>query len=137
VSAGKKADEHSIDYVLLADDYFAYLAANQIQVAGGELEGRFRTHLIILSAESSRWLGNLGFGDWHCYNYPAMELAIRIQVDELSEGLYLATSGELPGLVAQERTISEALDIARDVARNLIEARRGGKATSPSHSLYS
>jgi predicted RNase H-like HicB family nuclease len=40
------------------------------------------------------------------------------------EGLFLATSGELPGLVAQGRTVAEALDIARDVARKLIEARR-------------
>ena len=53
-----------------------------------------------------------------------MELAIRIHIEELSEGLYLATSEELPGLVAQGRTIAEALDIARDVARKLIEARR-------------
>jgi predicted RNase H-like HicB family nuclease len=53
-----------------------------------------------------------------------MELAIRIQVDELPEGVYLATSDELPGLVAQGRTVAEALDIARDVARKLIEARR-------------
>ena len=52
-----------------------------------------------------------------------MELAIRIQIDELPEGLYLATSDELPGLVAQGRTVAEALDIARDVARKLIEAR--------------
>ena len=53
-----------------------------------------------------------------------MELAIRIHVEELPEGLYLATSDELPGLVAQGRTVAEALDIARDVARKLIEARR-------------
>lgn len=53
-----------------------------------------------------------------------MELAIRIQVEELPEGLYLATSDELPGLVAQGRTVAEALDIARDVGRKLIEARR-------------
>ena len=53
-----------------------------------------------------------------------MELAIRIQVEELPEGLFLATSEELPGLVAQGRTVAEALDIARDVARKLIEARR-------------
>ena len=53
-----------------------------------------------------------------------MELAIRIQVEELPEGLFLATSDELPGLVAQGRTVAEALDIARDVARKLIEARR-------------
>ena len=53
-----------------------------------------------------------------------MELAIQIQVEELPEGLFLATSDELPGLVAQGRTVAEALDIARDVARKLIEARR-------------
>jgi predicted RNase H-like HicB family nuclease len=53
-----------------------------------------------------------------------MELAIHIQVEELPEGLFLATSDELPGLVAQGRTIAETLEIARDVARKLIEARR-------------
>jgi hypothetical protein len=30
-----------------------------------------------------------------------MELAIRIQIEELPEGVFLATSDELPGLVAQ------------------------------------
>jgi len=53
-----------------------------------------------------------------------MELAIRVQVEELPEGAFLATSEEVPGLVAQGRTVAEALDIARDVARKLIEARR-------------
>lgn len=53
-----------------------------------------------------------------------MELAIRIQIDKLPEGLYLATSEDLPGLVAEGRTVAEALEIARDVARKLIEARR-------------
>jgi predicted RNase H-like HicB family nuclease len=42
----------------------------------------------------------------------------------LPDGLFLATSDELSGLVAQGRTVAEALDIARDVARKLIEARR-------------
>lgn len=63
MSAGKKADKYSIDYVLLADDYLAYLAANLIQVAGGELESRIRTHLIILSAESSGSLEGGFFDD--------------------------------------------------------------------------
>jgi predicted RNase H-like HicB family nuclease len=53
-----------------------------------------------------------------------MEIAIRIQVETLPEGVYLATSDELPGLVAQGRTVAETLEIARDVARKLIEARR-------------
>ncbi len=41
----------------------------------------------------------------------------------MPEGLYLATSKDLPGLVAQGRTATEALEIARDVARKLIEAK--------------
>ena len=53
-----------------------------------------------------------------------MELTIHVQVQSLPEGFYLATSDELPGLVAQGRTVAETLEIARDVARRLIEARR-------------
>lgn len=54
-----------------------------------------------------------------------MELAVRFHVERLPEGVYLATSEEVPGLVAQGRTVAETLEIARDVARKLIEARRG------------
>jgi len=52
-----------------------------------------------------------------------MEHALSAHVEQLPEGLYLATSEELPGLVAQGRTVAEALEIARDVAKKLIEAR--------------
>ncbi len=52
-----------------------------------------------------------------------MELAVRVQLEELPEGVFLATSIDLPGLVAR-RTVAEALEIARDVGRRLIEARR-------------
>lgn len=65
-----------------------------------------------------------------------MELAIRVQVEELPGGLFLATSDELEGLVAQGRTVAETLEIARDVARRLLEARRerGGTLQLPSTS---
>lgn len=53
-----------------------------------------------------------------------MEVAIQIQVEQLPEGVFLATSEDVPGLLAQGRTIAEALEIARDVATKLIEARR-------------
>jgi predicted RNase H-like HicB family nuclease len=52
-----------------------------------------------------------------------MERIINIHVEKLPEGVYLATSKEVQGLVAQGRTVTEALEIARDVARKLIEAR--------------
>jgi predicted RNase H-like HicB family nuclease len=53
-----------------------------------------------------------------------MEVAVQIHVELLPEGVFLATSEQLPGLVAQGRTVAEALEIAGDVARRLIEARR-------------
>ena len=53
-----------------------------------------------------------------------MELAVRVHIELLPEGYYLATSDELQGLIAQGRTVSETLEIARDVAKKLIEARR-------------
>jgi predicted RNase H-like HicB family nuclease len=53
-----------------------------------------------------------------------MEHAIRISVERLPEGVYLATSEELPGLVAEGRTVEETIEIARDIARKLLGARR-------------
>ena len=54
-----------------------------------------------------------------------MEKIINIHIEKLPEGVYLATSDDVQGLVAQGRTATEALEIARDVARKLIEAQRG------------
>lgn len=51
------------------------------------------------------------------------ERIIRIHIERLPEGVYLATSKDVQGLVAQGRTVTETLEIARDVARNLIEAQ--------------
>ncbi len=58
-----------------------------------------------------------------------MEKIINIHIKKLPEGFYLATSKDIQGLVAQGRTATEALEIARDVARKLIEAQaeRSGK----------
>jgi predicted RNase H-like HicB family nuclease len=50
------------------------------------------------------------------------ESLIGIQIEALSEGGYVATSEDLPGLVAQGRTIAECIEIAQDVARKLVES---------------
>jgi len=52
-----------------------------------------------------------------------MEQIIKIHIKKLPEGVYLATSKDVPGLVAQGRTATEALEIARDVVKKLLEAR--------------
>ncbi len=54
-----------------------------------------------------------------------MERIINIQIEILPEGLYLATSEEIQGLVVQGRTITETMEIARDVAKKLLEAQEG------------
>lgn len=51
------------------------------------------------------------------------ERVVRIHIERLTEGVYLATSEDVQGLVAQGRTISEILEIAQDVARKLMEAQ--------------
>lgn len=53
-----------------------------------------------------------------------MEKLANIHIEKLPEGVYLATSDDIPGLVAQGRTITETLEIARDVAKKLIEAQQ-------------
>lgn len=50
------------------------------------------------------------------------EFFLELQVEALDEGGYLATSNDLPGLVAQGRTVAETLEIAQDVARKLVES---------------
>lgn len=55
--------------------------------------------------------------------FESMERKINIHLERLPEGYYLATSDTLQGLVAQGRTIAETLEIARDVAKKLIEAQ--------------
>ena len=64
-----------------------------------------------------------------------MERMIHVHVEKLPEGVYLATSDEVQGLVAQGRTITETLEIARDVARKLLEAqaKRRGLEETPDH----
>jgi len=59
-----------------------------------------------------------------------MERVIQLHIEKLPEGVYLATSDDVQGLVAQGRTIQETIEIARDVARKLIEAQSGATATS-------
>jgi len=53
-----------------------------------------------------------------------MEKVINLHIEELPEGVYLATSDEMPGIVVQGRTVSETLEIARDVAKKLMESQQ-------------
>ena len=52
-----------------------------------------------------------------------MEGTIQIHIEQLPEDLYLVTSDDIKGLVAQGRTITETLEIARDVVKKLMESQ--------------
>ena len=51
-----------------------------------------------------------------------MEYLLSIKIEPLEEGEFLATCPDLPGFLAQGRTIAETIEIAQDVARKLIES---------------
>lgn len=50
------------------------------------------------------------------------EFLLSIKIESLEEGGYLATSDDLPELLAQGRTVAETLEIAQDVARKIVES---------------
>lgn len=60
-----------------------------------------------------------------------MEKIVNLHIEKLPEGVYLATSDNLQGLVAQGRTLAETLEIARDVAKKLIESQENHLADLP------
>jgi predicted RNase H-like HicB family nuclease len=52
-----------------------------------------------------------------------MERIVNLHIEKLPEGFYLATSDNLQGLIAQGRTIAETIEIAKDIAKKLLEAQ--------------
>ena len=49
-----------------------------------------------------------------------MERIVNLQIEKLPEGVFLATSDNVQGLVVQGNSITETIEIARDVAKKLI-----------------
>lgn len=52
-----------------------------------------------------------------------MKQIIKLHIEKLPEGVYLATSDDISGLIVQGRTITETLEIALDIAKGLLEAQ--------------
>jgi antitoxin HicB len=50
------------------------------------------------------------------------ESAIRLQVEEVEPGVFVATSTDVPGLVAEGRSVVEAAEIAQGLARRIAES---------------
>jgi antitoxin HicB len=50
------------------------------------------------------------------------EVAIRLHIEPLDEGGFLATSPDVPGLVAEGRSVTEAVEIAQGLTRKIAES---------------
>ncbi len=50
------------------------------------------------------------------------ESAIRLRVEEVEAGVFVATSPDVPGLVAEGRSVVEAAEIAQGLARRIAES---------------
>ena len=50
------------------------------------------------------------------------ETAIRLRVEEVEPGVFVATSPDVPGLVAEGRSVTEAAEIAQGLARRIAES---------------
>ena len=52
----------------------------------------------------------------------AKEATTRLRLEALPEGGYLATSPDVPGLVAEGRSVMEAVEIAQGLTRKIVES---------------
>ena len=50
------------------------------------------------------------------------EATIRLHIESLQDGGYVATSPDVPGLVAEGRSIIEAVEIAQGLTRKIVES---------------
>ena len=50
------------------------------------------------------------------------EATIRLHIEPLSEGGFVATSPDVPGLVAEGRSITETVEIAQGLTRKIVES---------------
>jgi predicted RNase H-like HicB family nuclease len=60
-----------------------------------------------------------------------MERIVNLHIEKLPEGVYLGTSEAIQGLVVQGRTIQETIEIARDVAKKILEAKQEREGEPP------
>lgn len=80
-----------------------------------ELGCLFRADFTMASKKAARKGGRERIAD-------VGEAAIRLHVEVLDEGGYLATSADVPGLVAEGRSVTEAVEIAQGLARKIAES---------------
>ncbi|HPR90579.1 MAG TPA: type II toxin-antitoxin system HicB family antitoxin [Spirochaetia bacterium] len=62
-----------------------------------------------------------------------MEYKLNLHIEMVENGQYVATSPDVPGLVAQGRTVRETVEIAEDVAKKIMESCLENDDAVPGH----
>jgi len=52
------------------------------------------------------------------------QVTINLNIERLPEGVYIATSSDVQGLVAQAKTIEKVIEISESLAKTLISVRK-------------
>jgi len=63
------------------------------------------------------------------------KVIINLDIERLPEGYFLATSADVPGLVAQAKTFEEVVEVAEDIARTLLRTQKK-VLPSPSQRIF-
>jgi predicted RNase H-like HicB family nuclease len=61
---------------------------------------------------------------------------INLDIEKLPEGYYLATSKDVEGLVAQGKTFEETIEIAEDIAKLILRAKKSDQKSSNERIFY-
>jgi predicted RNase H-like HicB family nuclease len=61
---------------------------------------------------------------------------INLDIEKLPKGYYLATSKDVEGLVAQGKTFEETIEIAEDVAKLILRAKKSDQTSSNERIFY-
>jgi len=89
-----------------------------------EDEAEFIRSRLFLPLGPRRITGGLNFEDVRRIVEEAVmsEATIRLHIETLAEGGFLATSPDVPGLIAEGRSIQEATEIAQGLVRKIVES---------------
>lgn len=89
-----------------------------------QLTSEQKDNLMFAAEESNNPANLISHNEQKIKHNVITERIINLHIEKLPEGFYLATSDQIQGLVAQGRTITETIEIARDIAKKLIEAQQ-------------
>lgn len=91
-----------------------------------------QSEYVLIPSEQARWLVPSAVFGLQVLN--ASTEIITVAVRQLPEGVWLATSDDLPGLIVETATRDETIDLSRELAFELLEAE--GRDADRAHQKF-